>query len=86
MPIAARTARSALLIAVATAVLAAGGCAVSSPTTAAIQRGDARATDDEQRVAPMAARRRGLLVAGDGFGRMAYTSSPSVSTASVDPD
>jgi hypothetical protein len=65
----------------------AGGCASAhSPTGLAIERGDAHATPDEERVAPMASRRRGLLVAGDGFGRMAYSSPPTTATASADDE
>ncbi|MCC6321157.1 MAG: hypothetical protein IT438_06950 [Phycisphaerales bacterium] len=68
-------------------LVALAGCANSpSPTNVAIQRGDAAATANEQRLAPMANRRQGLLVAGDGFGRMAYTAEPTVSTASADAE
>jgi hypothetical protein len=68
-------------------LLLAGGCASTpSPTNVAIQRGDAAATPGEERLAPMANRRRGLLVAGDGFGRMAYTGEPTVATASAEAD
>ena len=70
-----------------TLLLLATGCSTSpSPSTTAIERGDATASASEQRVAPMASRRRGLLVAGDGFGRMAYSSPPTVATASADRD
>lgn len=67
--------------------LVSGGCSSSqSPTVGAINRGDSQATHEEQRLAPMAAQRRGLLVAGDGFGRMAYSTPPTVATASADVD
>lgn len=67
------------------AAAAATGCSSSkSPTAAAIERGDALARADEQRLAPHAAKRQGLLIAGDGFGRMAYTSDTPIATASAD--
>lgn len=64
------------------------GCSTApSPTRTAIERGDARAMQNEQRLAPQASHGRGLLVAGDGFGRMAYSGQPTTTqTASADDD
>ncbi|GEM_PF-1936393 len=79
-----RTSKSAILLGLGFIL---SGCSVApSPTRAAIERGDSQAAQTEERLAPMANNRRGLLVAGDGFGRMAYSGEPTVSTVSVDDD
>jgi hypothetical protein len=61
------------------------GCAASkSPTGAAI--GDGRVGGEQARLAPQAARGRGLLIAGDGFGRMAYSTHAARAVVSADDE
>lgn len=82
--------RTVLKIAALTALLVAPalqtGCASAhSPTATAIERTEG-STHTDNRMAPMAARRRGMLIAGDGFGRMAYSGPAATATASVDTE